>query len=134
MAKSNPHATNGEEAMKTDDSPRRNAIAGWLAIASLGFLSYGYVAISLTWIYAAQTDRLPTATDIARHARTGHGPWDHASDLNQFLDHAIVAPFFAAVLAVLSQLIEPKYRTVVMIGVSLVTGLAILYTHFWLFD
>ena len=126
--------TNGEEAMKSDESPRQNAIAHWVAIASIGFLVYGYIAIALAWIYAAQTNRIPTATDFARYERTGHGPWDHASDLNQFLDHAIVAPFIAAVLAVLSQLLHPKYLTVTLIGVSLVTGLAILYAHFWLLD
>ena len=72
----------------------RVTIARWLAIAAVGVLAYAYVAILIVWIYAAQTGRLPSNSDIERYARTGHGPWDHESDLNELVGHGMTAPFF----------------------------------------
>lgn len=112
----------------------RVKIAHWLLIASIGLLAYGYVAIGIAWIYAAQTSRIPDDIDIARYARTGSGPWDHISDLNQIVGQGMTAPFFATIPAIASLIMRPKNSTVALIAICVLSMLAIVYTHFWLID
>ncbi len=114
--------------------PTRLIIAGWLDIASMVILAYAFVMVVIVWLYAAQTDRLPTDSDIERYARTGHGPWDHVRDLNEIVGHVMTAPFFATIPAIMSLILRPKIATVGLIACCVFSMLTIVYTHFWLID
>jgi len=103
-------------------------------MASIGFVVYGYVVIGFVWIYAAQTERIPSDADVARYARTGHGPWNHVSDLNEILGQGMIAPIIAFILAIASLVMRRKAKVAVLTGACVFSALMFLYTHFWLID
>ena len=129
---------NSDDAISTTQDTReltfRNSIARWLVVVSLGLLMCGYLAIAGAWIYAFQTERIPNVADAAQYSRTGHGPWDHVSDLAQIVEHGMAAPFFAMIPALASMLVRRRTFTAVLIGVCIISWLALMYTHFWLID
>ncbi|HUG94418.1 MAG TPA: hypothetical protein VML55_26540 [Planctomycetaceae bacterium] len=109
-------------------------LARWSAILAVTVLVYGLIILAFTWCNAALTDRLPTQSDIAYYERTANGPWDHVRDLNILVNHAMMAPMFAAGFALLALLFRPMPRTAALFAVSLVTFFVLLFTHFWLID
>jgi len=61
-----------------------------------------------------------------------HGPWRHYA--RGAVMNAILSPFFAGFFSLLSLAVKPSRSAGVFLGISVVTFVMVVWTHFWLID
>ncbi len=101
-------------------------------IISLVLLFISFFLFAWMWVYAFMHDYVPETPWGIKIGN--HGPWRHSYNLRNAFWYIFVMQFLSICLTIVSFIIKPNRKAVILFGIALVVFFMFFYTHYWLVD